>query len=408
MPFLRAALLKKKLAEQPEPEQEEILQPHVIVEEQNEPEDDIEDSQFDTLRGILDERDKEADTIPEIVSEVQQEIEIPAVEIPAVEIEIPVTEVQTDEPVTEILNAEETHEFQADVPQIEHDIETETAEEFFTETDEIQQDIVTDTETAAESFPEVLPDLGIDTETEIEIIPEPVEDIPEEPQIETAEPLDAEPEIEEIKIETETPAQQEQQESADDFDENSLLNEPSAPQPETESALEPESESESESQSESEPEPESESEPLEPEPSKSGSEDFALKYDFTSGERYVDKVSTKTEFDKMLDELAEISKELLGWQTDKFARDFTNRFQEETQAEARKYEAFLGGYITNAAMLLYDKGYRDAALKQLEQAKSILEARKKLEDETSAIKSRVEEQNDVVDLSDILGLFGDG
>ena len=380
MPFLRAALLKKKLAEQPEPEQEEILQPHVIVEEQNEPEDDIEDSQFDTLRGILDERDKEADTIPEVVGEVQQEIEIPAVEIPAVEIEIPVTEVQTDEPVTEILNAEETHEFQADEPQIEHDIETETA---------------------AESFPEVLPDLGIDTETEIEIIPEPVEDIPEEPQIETAEPLDAEPEIE---IETETPAQQEQQESADDFDENSLLNEPSAPQPETESALEPESESES--QSESEPEPESESEPLEPEPN--GSEDFALKYDFTSGERYVDKVSTKTEFDKMLDELAEISKELLGWQTDKFARDFTNRFQEETQAEARKYEAFLGGYITNAAMLLYDKGYRDAALKQLEQAKSILEARKKLEDETSAIKSRVEEQNDVVDLSDILGLFGDG
>lgn len=391
MPFLRAALLKKKLAEQPEPEQEEILQPHVIVEEQNEPEDDIEDSQFDTLRGILDERDKEADTIPELVGEVQQEIEIPAVEIPAVEIEIPVTEVQTDEPVTEILNAEETHEFQADEPQIEHDIETETAEEFFTETDEIQQDIVTDTETAAESFPEVLPDLGIDTETEIEIIPEPVEDIPEEPQIE---------------IETETPAQQEQQESADDFDENSLLNEPSAPQPETESALEPESESES--QSESEPEPESESEPLEPEPGESGSEDFALKYDFTSGERYVDKVSTKTEFDKMLDELAEISKELLGWQTDKFARDFTNRFQEETQAEARKYEAFLGGYITNAAMLLYDKGYRDAALKQLEQAKSILEARKKLEDETSAIKSRVEEQNDVVDLSDILGLFGDG
>ena len=59
-------------------------------------------------------------------------------------------------------------------------------------------------------------------------------------------------------------------------------------------------------------------------------------------------------------------------------------------------------------MLLYDKGYKDAAIKQLEQAISILQARKKLEDETSAIKSRVEEQNDLVDLSAILGLFGDG
>ncbi|MBR0151503.1 MAG: hypothetical protein IJP89_09095 [Synergistaceae bacterium] len=140
-------------------------------------------------------------------------------------------------------------------------------------------------------------------------------------------------------------------------------------------------------------------------------EAFELKYDFTSGERYVDKVSTKTEFDRMLDELAAISKDLLSWEAEKFAREYAGRFNEgndSSQADARKYEAFLGGYITNAAMLLYDKGYREAAIKQLEQAKSILEARKKLEDETSAIKSRVEEQNDTVDLSDILGLFGDG
>lgn len=136
-----------------------------------------------------------------------------------------------------------------------------------------------------------------------------------------------------------------------------------------------------------------------------------LQYDFTSGERYVDKVSTKTEFDRMLDELAAISKDLLSWEAEKFAKAYTGRFTEgsdTSQSDARKYEAFLGGYITNAAMLLYDKGYREAAIKQLEQAKSILEARKKLEDETSAIKSRVEEQNDTVDLSDILGLFGDG
>lgn len=136
-----------------------------------------------------------------------------------------------------------------------------------------------------------------------------------------------------------------------------------------------------------------------------------LQYDFTSGERYVDKVSTKTEFDRMLDELAAISKDLLSWEAEKFAKEYTGRFNEgsdTSQSDARKYEAFLGGYITNAAMLLYDKGYREVAIKQLEQAKSILEARKKLEDETSAIKSRVEEQNDTVDLSDILGLFGDG
>ena len=113
----------------------------------------------------------------------------------------------------------------------------------------------------------------------------------------------------------------------------------------------------------------------------------------------------------MLDELAAISKDLLSWETEKFAKKYTDKFQDgddTPMADARKFEAFLGGYITNAAMTLYDLGYRDAAIKQLEQAKSILEARKKLEDETSAIKSRVEEQNDAVDLSDILGLFGDG
>ena len=163
----------------------------------------------------------------------------------------------------------------------------------------------------------------------------------------------------------------------------------------------------------SETEPETESDSENATASTTSTKDYSgsqLNYDFTSGERYVDKVSTKTEFDKMLDELAAISKELLSWQADKFARDYTGKFSEgeSSQAEARKYEAFLGGYITNAAMMLYDKGYRDAAIKQLEQAISILQARKKLEDETSAIKSRVEEQNDSVDLSDILGLFGDG
>ena len=141
-------------------------------------------------------------------------------------------------------------------------------------------------------------------------------------------------------------------------------------------------------------------------------EPFTLKYDVTSGERYVDKVSTKTEFDKMLDELAAISKDLLSWQVEKFAKQYTGKFHgdddNKTEADARKYEAFLGGYITNAAMLLYDNGYRDAAIKQLDQAQNILVARKKLEDETQAIRDRVEEEDAAVDLSDILGMFGDG
>ncbi len=165
-----------------------------------------------------------------------------------------------------------------------------------------------------------------------------------------------------------------------------------------------ESEQESETESETEQETEIISEP------ESESEEFKLKYDFTSGERYVDSVSTKTEFDKMLDELSAISGELLSHEVEKFAKQFTGKFQgdfDKAEADAKKYEAFLGGYITNAAMLLYDNGYCDTAIKQLEQAKSILEARKKLEDETAAIKTRVEEENDSVDLSDILGLFGD-
>ena len=139
-------------------------------------------------------------------------------------------------------------------------------------------------------------------------------------------------------------------------------------------------------------------------------EEFKLKYDVTSGERYVDKVSTKTEFDKMLDELAAISKDLLSWQVEKFAKQYTEKFpgNEQSDSDEKKYEAFLGGYITNAAMTLYDNGYRDCAIKQLDQAKNILTARKKLEDETIAIKERVEEEDAAVDLSDILGMFGDG
>ncbi|MBR0069596.1 MAG: hypothetical protein IJP97_03795, partial [Synergistaceae bacterium] len=104
-----------------------------------------------------------------------------------------------------------------------------------------------------------------------------------------------------------------------------------------------------EHESENESESESEGEPGE----------FKLKYDFTSGERYVDSVSTKTEFDKMLDELGAISGELLSHEVEKFAKQFTGKFQgdfDRAESDAKKYEAFLGGYITNAAMILYDNG----------------------------------------------------
>ena len=285
MPFLRAALIKKKL--QPEPEPIEFVEPPV-VEDEPEPEEEFTQIQIEGLQGIIDKRTEESElTLPESVQEVEE-----------------VTVTPEPEPVQE------------DLPQ-----ETVTPE--------------------AEVEPEISQPV---TETEPEV---------------------------------------------------------------TEETVTPESDDESET---SQPEPEPEAEDSQPEQTHKDYSGSQLDYDFTSGERYVDKVSTKTEFDRMLDELAAISKDLLTWQAEKFARDYASKFSEgeSSQAEARKYEAFLGGYITNAAMLLYDKGYRDAAIKQLEQAISILQARKKLEDETSAIKSRVEEQNDAVDLSDILGLFGDG
>ena len=191
------------------------------------------------------------------------------------------------------------------------------------------------------------------------------------------------------------------------------------PQEETEIESESVEETEEISEPETQPEPEQDQETEtgtdETETDKTettSTKDYSgetLNYDFTSGKRYVDLVS-KTDFDRMLDELSAISKDLLSHEAEKFAKQFTGKFQgdfDKAESDAKKYEAFLGGYITNAAMLLYDNGYREAAIKQLEQAKSILEARKKLEDETAAIKTRVEEENDSVDLSDLLGLFGD-
>ena len=219
-------------------------------------------------------------------------------------------------------------------------------------------------------------------------------EIEPEPKPESESKLEAESEVthepeQEPETGTEIQPQQEQEQEHEK-------------QPESETAESQEQEHESETGFDSVPDTQPKS--------KKDYSGATLDYDFTSGKRYVDSVSTKTDFDRMLDELSAISGDLLSHEVEKFAKKFTGKFQgdlDKAESDAKKYEAFLGGYITNAAMLLYDNGYREAAIKRLEQAKSILEARKKLEDETAAIKSRVEEENDSVDLSDLLGLFGD-
>ena len=337
MPFLRAALLKKKL--EPKIEQEEILQPQVIEELQPELEGEIEPAQLDELHRIIESRELDAER--EII------IEVVGPEVPEIFPEFEIVTEEISEPEIELV-AEEITEPEAEV--ITEEITEPEAEIITEEVTEPETEITTE---------EI-------TEPETEVITEEV--TPEEiPQEEAVEPSESETSTEEITA--------------------------TLP-PEIEEAIAG----------------------TKPEEAPTGSrkKDYSgehLDYDFTSGERYVDKVSTKTEFDKMLDELSAISKELLSWQTEKFARDYTEKFTEggeSSVADMRKCEAFLGGYITNAAMMLCDMGYMDSAIRQLEQAINILKARKKLEDETSAIKSRVEEQNDAVDLSDILGLFGDG
>ena len=354
MPYLRAALLRKKKAEELR-EEEILIQPPVIPVEEPEPEETEEPESpelISTLLNAIDKKVVEPAEPKEIIAEVHEQ-----------EITEPEAEPETPEPEPDITQeiSEPEPEITQEVPEPEPEQETSEPEP------EITQEV---------KEPEISSEL-----------PEPEQ----EPELETPE-LEQEQEISE-------PEPEHEEVSTEDFDENSLFD---GDDNNSVTTLEPE-----EPTSEHEPE-EIETEPTqdeEPEP-----DEFKLQYDFTSGERYVDKVSTKTDFDKMLDELGAISKDLLEWQVEKFANQYTGKFQGEgdkSEADAKKFEAFLGGYITNAAMILDDKGYRDQAIKQLEQAKSILEARKRLEEERQAIIARVEEQNDAVDLSDILGLFGD-
>ena len=395
MPFLRAALIRKNL--QPEIERVNVaLTP--VVEEQPEIDEEITPEQVEGLHRLIDIRTREAEQAeqrePENIIVVVPEF-IPEGETIILDSESVKEISQTENESTQEILETET-ESQAETAQ------PETSQQAISETVATESDIQQEVSQDEIPQPETLQQ---DTAGTIATESDTLQEIS---QTET----ESTPEILEAGIESEAEIKHDDSDSASaDFDENSLLDETESNEtPEIETPeIEPELETIT-------PEPETQEPESVPEESlqeTTSTKDYSgshLNYDFTSGERYVDKVSTKTEFDKMLDELANISKELLSWQADKFARDYTGKFQEgeSSQADARKYEAFLGGYITNAAMMLYDKGYRDAAIKQLEQAISILQARKKLEDETSAIKSRVEEQNDAVDLSDILGLFGDG
>ena len=357
MPFLRAALLKKKAIR--EQEEEKFIQPVIVVDEPEPEPEEFPD--INKLLRVIDEK---------VEQEKAQEKAAEAKE-------------------NEIAELDEGH------------------------TDDIAEPEVVSVVDEDIHVHETDSDIEIHSEVQ-EQEEEPEQQEHQEPEIEQESESEQESE-QEAEIEAEPKQEPELSEPESEIEQEPELSEP---ENESQQKTEIESEIESESQqktelSEPEPEPEQDVSEAEIEPETTSKKDYSgetLNYDFTSGKRYVDLVSTKTDFDRMLDELSAISGDLLSHEVEKFAKKFTDKFQgdfDKAESDAKKYEAFLGGYITNAAMILYDNGYRDAAIKQLEQAKSILEARKKLEDETAAIKTRVEEENDSVDLSDLLGLFGD-
>ena len=420
MPFLRAALLKNKVKPQKQQEKEFIFENPVAVDDVEEPQELIniaglhniidkrsniepqQEQEQEEIKKIEEEKAQEIFSQPEQNSEIEQDFILEEEEIKTNSEEPEILEYVEVEP-EEITLEEEEIKTDFEEPQ-----EQEIKEDFSTQSEiknieeeqaqkiENQEEIFSQPEQISEIEPDfILEENEIKTTSEE---PEILEDVEVEPEEITLEE-------EEIKTDFEEPQEQEIKE---DFSTQSEIKN-----------IEEEQTQESENQEEnSETEQEIKLEPAileaiseKPKEPEKEPEEFKLKYDVTSGERYVDKVSMKTEFDKMLDELANISKDLLAWQTEKFAKEYTGKFQgdfDRAESDAKKYEAFLGGYITNAAMALYDNGYRDAAIKQLEQAQNILIARKKLEDETQAIKERVEEEEALVDLSDILGMFGDG
>jgi hypothetical protein len=129
---------------------------------------------------------------------------------------------------------------------------------------------------------------------------------------------------------------------------------------------------------------------------------FVPQYDVTSNKRYVDTVSQKSAFDKVLDELASISHDRLSWDMLQMTQKHFGDTEEENH---RKLEAFLGAFIINAASELFDRGLEAVAFGKLEQARAILEAKRKLSQEVAAIRTKSSEE--AFDVSDMLGLFED-
>jgi hypothetical protein len=127
---------------------------------------------------------------------------------------------------------------------------------------------------------------------------------------------------------------------------------------------------------------------------------FVPQYDVMSNTRYVDSVSQKSEFDKVLAELASISQDRLSWDILQMTKKHFGDTEEENN---RKLEAFLGAFIVNAASELFDRGLESAAFGKLEQAKIVLEAKQKLSQEVANIRASVQE--DAIDVSDMLGLL---
>ncbi|MDR1741489.1 MAG: hypothetical protein LBR38_06565 [Synergistaceae bacterium] len=131
-----------------------------------------------------------------------------------------------------------------------------------------------------------------------------------------------------------------------------------------------------------------------------GSSAFTPAYDFMSKERYVDSSSFKTEFDRVLDEIASISDDLLAWEILKLTK---LHFGDRDEDKARKMEAFLGAFIIKAASALFDRGQSEAAYRRLDEARAVLDAKGKLTDEADSIRMKLEETR--IDVSDLLGLF---
>ena len=104
----------------------------------------------------------------------------------------------------------------------------------------------------------------------------------------------------------------------------------------------------------------------------------------------------------MIGELARISLETLSWDILKMTK---KHFGDAEEDNVRKMEAYLGGFIVNAASMLYDKGLGVVAYRKLEEAKKVLETKQKLAEEMEAIRLKTEEAS--IDVSDILGLFSD-